>query len=171
MACNITTGFVNDCNDSQGGIETVYLTNGPVDSITEAAGVVSSIVVGGTPLTPADWFQFEVPRATSDFSETITPSQENGTVTYQQDLNLVFNKMSADKRNQILLMAESNHLLAVAKDNNGILWSVGLERSAYMTSGAANTSVGYADRNGYSITISGMEASPSYVVDPAIVIA
>jgi len=171
MACNITEGFINDCLDSQGGLETIYLTNGPVDSITETAGVVSAITVGGTPLVPADWFEFQVPRATSDFSETITPSQENGTVTYQQDLNMVFNKMSADKRNQILLMAENNKLIAVAKDNNGILWSIGLERGAYMTTSVGSTSVGYADRNGYTITISGMEASPSYVIDPAIVIA
>ena len=157
--------------DSQGGLETIYLTNGPVDSITETAGVVSAITVGGTPLVPADWFEFQVPRATSDFSETITPSQENGTITYQQDLNMVFNKMSADKRNQILLIAENNKLIAVAKDNNGILWSIGLERGAYMTTSVGSSNVGYADRNGYSLTISGMEASPSYVIDPAIVIA
>lgn len=169
MACNLNSGWVLDCNDAQGGIEAIYMTNGPVDSITESAGNITAITVGGAALVPADWLKFETPRQTSSLVETITPSQENGTVTYQQDLTCIFNRMSAEKRNEILLMAQNNNIVAVAKDNNGTFWSIGIERGAYMTAGSAESGTAYADRNGYTITISGMEKAPMYTVSASII--
>jgi hypothetical protein len=170
MACsNLTNGFVLDCNDSQGGIEKIFIANGPVASITESAGVITAINVGGSPLVPADFFVFETPRQTSSLTETITPTQENGTVTYDQQLTMVFNKMSAAKRNQLLLMAEATSMVAVAKDANGNYWSIGIERGAYMTSGTSVSGVAYADRNGYELVIGGMEKAPMYAVTGTIV--
>ena len=170
MACsNLTAGFTLDCNDAQGGIEKIFIANGAVDSITEAAGIITAITVGGVALVPADFYVFETPRQTSSLTESITPSQENGTVTYAQDLTMIFNRMSATKRNQILLMAEATNMVCVAKDNNGKYWSVGVERGCYMTSGSAVSGVAYADRNGYEIVVSGMEKSPIYEVTSTIV--
>lgn len=170
MACsNLTAGFTLDCNDSQGGIEKIFIANGPVSSIAEAAGVITAINVGGSPLVPADFFVFETPRQTSSLTETITPTQENGTVTYDQQLTMVFNKMSAAKRNQLLLMAEATSMVAVAKDANGKYWSIGIERGAYMTSGTSVSGVAYADRNGYELVIGGMEKAPMYEVTGTIV--
>ena len=169
MACsNLTAGFTLDCNDAQGGIEKLFIANGAVDSITEAAGIITAITVSGSALVPADFFVFETPRQTSSLTETITPSQENGTVTYAQDLTMIFNRMSATKRNQILLMAEATNMVVVAKDNDGKYWSVGVERGAYMTSGSAVSGVAYADRNGYEIIVSGNEKSPMYEVTSTI---
>lgn len=172
MACsNLTAGFTLDCNDGQGGIKKIYIANGPVQSISQTAGVVSAITVGGSALVPADFFVFETPRQTSSLTETITASQENGTVTYQQSLTMLFNKMEAAKRNQILLMAEANSMVVIAEDNNGKFFSIGLERGAYFTSGTAVSGTAYADRNGYELTIEGMEAAPMFEVQSSIVVA
>ena len=172
MACsNLTAGILDLCNDGFGGIQKIFLANGPVESFTETAGVVSAITVSGSALTPADFFEFDVPRQTSTFNETITATQENGTVTYQQDITMVFNQMEASKRNQILLMAQATTMVAVAEDGNGKYWSIGLEFGAYMSAGTATSGTAYADRNGYEITISGMEKTPSFEVDSAIVTA
>ena len=170
MACsNLTGGFTLDCNDQNAGIDKIFIANGPVESITEAAGTITAITVGGSALTPSDFFEFEVPRQTSSFTETINVSQENGTVFYDQALTMVFNKMEASKRDQILLMAQATNMVVVFKDNNGRYFSVGVERGAYMTAGTAVTGTVYSDRNGYEITISGAEASPSYEVTGSIV--
>ncbi len=170
MACsNLTAGFTLDCNDSQGGLEAIFIANGPTESITETSGVISAITVGGSALAPADFFKFEVPRQTSSLTETVTPSQENGTVTYEQAVTMIFNKMEATKRNQLLLMAEATSMVAIAKDNNGKYWSIGVERGAYLTSSSNTSGTAYADRNGYEMVISGMEAKPSFEVDGAIV--
>ena len=170
MACsNLTAGILDLCNDGFGGIEKIFLANGPVQSFTETAGVVSDIVVGGSSVVPADFFVFEVPRQTSAVNEVITPTQENGTVTYQQDLTMIFNQMQAEKRNQILLMAQATTMVAVAKDGNGKYWSIGLEFGAYMSAGTATSGTAYADRSGYEITISGMEKTPMFEVNGSII--
>lgn len=170
MACsNLTAGFTLDCNDSNGGVEKIFIANGPVQSITESAGVVTAITVGGAALTPSDFFEFEVPRQTSSFTETHTVSQENGTLFYDQALTAVFNKMEATKRNELLLMGQATNMVVVFKDNNGKYWSVGLERGAYMTSGTSTSGTAYGDRNGYEIVISGTEVEPSYEITSTIV--
>lgn len=170
MACsNLTAGFTLDCNDSNGGIDKIFIANGPVQSIAHTAGVVTEIIVNSVALGPSDFFEFEVPRQTSSFTETVNASQENGTVFYDQALTMVFNKMEAAKRNQILLMAEATSMVVVFKDNNGKYFSVGLEKGAYTTAGSSVSGTAYGDRNGYEITISGTEASPSYEVTGSIV--
>jgi hypothetical protein len=170
MACsNLTAGFTLDCNDSNGGIDKIFIANGPVESISETSGVVTAITVGGSALAPSDFFEFEVPRQTSSATETITVSQENGTVFYDQALTMVFNKMEAEKRNQILLMAEATSMVVVFKDNNGKFFSIGLERGAYTSAGTATSGTAYGDRSGYEITISGQETAPMYEITSTIV--
>lgn len=170
MACsNLTAGFTLDCNDANGGIEKIFIANGPVESITEATGLVSAITVGGSALAPSDFFVFETPRQTSAANETATISQENGTVFYDQSVTMVFNKMEAAKRNQLLLMAEATSMIVVVKDNNGKYFSIGLERGAYTSAATTTSGTAYGDRNGYEITISGLETAPMYEVTGTIV--
>jgi hypothetical protein len=169
MSCNITAGFTLDCSDSNGGLDKIFIANGPVESITESSGTITAITVGGSALTPSDFFEFEVPRQTSSFTETINVSNENGTVFYDQALTMIFNKMEASKRDQILLLSQNNEMVVVFKDNNGKYFSVGVERGAYMTAGTSISGVAYGDRNGYELTISGMEEQPSFEVTGSIV--
>tara|TARA_R110000764_G_scaffold4981_3_gene20220 strand:+ start:2571 stop:3086 length:516 start_codon:yes stop_codon:yes gene_type:complete len=169
MACNITSGFTLDCNDSNGGIEKIFIANGPVESIAETAGTISAITVAGSALTPSDFFEFEVPRQTSSFTETINVSNENGTVFYDQALTMILNKMDAAKRDQILLLSQNNEMVVVFKDNNLKYFSVGIQRGAYMTAGTSVSGVAYGDRNGYELTFSGMEEQPAFEVTSTIV--
>ena len=169
MSCNITAGFTLDCSDSNGGLDKIFIANGPVESITESSGTITAITVGGSALTPSDFFEFEVPRQTSSFTETINVSNENGTVFYDQALTMIFNKMEASKRDQILLLSQNNEMVVVFKDNNSKYFSVGVERGAYMTAGTSVSGVAYGDRNGYELTISGMEEQPSFEVTGSIV--
>ena len=172
MSCaNINAGWTNDCRSSQGGIETFYIANGPVQSITETAGNITAITVAGSALTPSDFFEFQTPRAVSSITETTTASLENGTVTYEQVATIIANKMTAEKRNQLLLLAEATTLVVIAKDNNGIYWSIGTLRGAYLTAATGTTGAGFADRNGLELTINGMEKQPMFTVDSSIVVA
>jgi hypothetical protein len=103
------------------------------------------------------------------FTETPEISQENGTLFFQQDLTVIFNKMTVEKRNQILLMAQATDMVVVYKDNTGKFWSVGLKKGAFVSAGSATSGTAYGDRNGYEITISGMERESTYEVTPSIV--
>lgn len=169
MACNLSSGWTIDCKDSQGGIVKVFIANGPAVSFTEASGVITAINDAGGALGPADFFEFEVPKQTSSLTETVNASTENGTVFYQQDLILVFNKMEAAKRNQILLMAQNEDLVVVAKDGNGKYWSVGITRGASLTAGSLTSGTAYGDRNGGELTLTGLEPQPMFEVTSTIV--
>ena len=172
MACSaITAGVLNGCSDNQGGLEAIFIANGAVESITEAAGLVSAITVGGSALVPADFFKFEVPRQSSSISETATGDITQGTVTYAQTAIMVLNQLQASTRDQLALMFQATNLVVVAKDNNGKYWSIGLERGAYGETATSTSGVAYQDRSGYEITISGMEKNPMFEVDSAIVVA
>lgn len=170
MSCSaITAGFLDLCNDSTGGIEAIYIANGPVESITESNGLVSAITVGGAALTPSDWFKFETPRQVSSITETTTVSQENGTLFFDQQLTAVFNKMAADKRDQLLLLAQATTMCVVAKDGNGLFFSIGIEKGAFLVSASATSGTAYGDRNGYEVVIGGLEASPMFTVTSSII--
>ena len=170
MSCSaITAGFLDLCNDSTGGIEKIFIGNGPVQSITESAGLISAITVGGSAMTPSDFFVFETPRQVSSITETTTVSQENGTLFFDQQLTAVFNQMSAAKRDQLLLLAQATTMVVVAKDGNGNYWSIGVEKGAFLVSASATTGTTYGDRNGYEIVIGGLEANPIFAVTSSIV--
>ena len=170
MSCsNLTAGFLDLCNDGTSGIEKIFIGNGPVESITETAGVITAITVGGSAMTPSDFFTFETPRQVSSLTETTTVSQENGTLFFDQQLTCVFNRLSADKRNQLLLMAQATSMVVIAKDGNGKYWSVGVEKGAFMVSGSATSGTSYGDRSGYEIVLGGLEAAPIYEVTSTIV--
>lgn len=170
MACsNLTAGLTLDCHEGVGGIDVVYIANGPVESFVESNGVVTLITVGTASLTPSDFFKFELPRQTASFTETINVSQENGTLFYNQDLTVVFNKMETVKRNQILLMAQSNSMIVVFKDNRGAFFTVGLKNGAFMSAGTAVSGTAFGDRSGYELTLSGIEVAPAYGVTASIV--
>ena len=170
MACSaITAGVINGCSTNQGGLDAVFIANGPVASFAETAGTITAITVGGSALTPSDFFKFEVPRQTSSITETVTGDISQGTVTYAQVANILLNQMQASTRDQLQLLFEATNLIVVAKDNNGRFFSIGISRGAYGTTSANTSGVAYQDRNGYDITIEGMEPAPMFEVTSTIV--
>ena len=170
MACsNITAGVLNGCSSNQGGLESIFIANGKVESFIESNGLVTDITVGGVSLAPADFFEFEVPRQTSSISETATGDVSQGTVTYAQTAIMVLNQLQASTRDQLKLMFEATNMVCVAKDNNGKYWSIGLSRGSYGQTATSTSGVAYQDRSGYEITIEGIEPSPMFEVTASIV--
>ena len=170
MACsNITAGVLNGCSSNNGGLDAIFIANGKVESITEAAGLVSAITVGGSALVPADFFKFEIPRQTSSITETATGDISQGTVVYLQTAIMVLNQLQASTRDQLKLMFEATDMVVVALDNNGKYWSIGLERGAYGVTATTTSGVAYADRSGYEISIEGQESSPMFEITGSIV--
>ena len=171
MACNLTEGLVLGCKDSQGGIEYLYMADLPSDAIpqTDADDIITGYVnAAGDPVT-LTFYKFEVPKQTSGLTTTINADNAAGTVYYDQAVTFVFNKITADIRNQILLIAQNPRLFVVVKDGNGLFHGVGATRGAEISAGTMQTGISYADRNGGELTITGLEPNPPYIVTPALV--
>jgi hypothetical protein len=165
MACALTQGYTLDCRESLGGIKAVWLiAHANVSSVTEASGIVSAITKSAGKV----FYKYELVKNTGALTETITASVENGTVFYAQEMTVVLNKLQANTRNEILLLAK-NTLMAVVQDANDKYWLVGRYTGLDITGGTAATGTAQGDRSGYSLTFTGGEKELAPEVSSSII--
>lgn len=165
MACSITSGFTLGCRDSIGGIDSIFILSGSISGITEANGLISDIAGSGT------FFEFQLPKQVGDFTETPNTSIENGTVFYEQVVNVAFHKLQASIRNQVELLAKNPDLKIVVKTNNGLtdysgqFFLLGRHRGLALSGGSGASGTAFGDLNGYSLTFTGQEPVPMFEID------
>jgi hypothetical protein len=168
MACTLSSGLALGCRESVGGIKTAYILDASGETITatEAAGVVSAFSVGATSISTlsGDMFEFEQVKQTASLVETVTASEENGTVFYQSVLSLVFNKLEATKLNALKVLAANSKLAIVVKDMNDKFWMVGNTNGATVSGGSSETGTAMGDRNGITIEFTGYHSAPMFEV-------
>ena len=165
MSCALTQNYLLDCKESLGGLKSVYLIeSGNIEGYTESAGVVTAVTLA----SGKGFFKYDLVKETSSFTETITASVQNGTIFYAQELSLILNKLQANTRNEILLLAKNN-LVAIAEDRNGKYWLLGQTGGLDITGGTAVSGVAAGDRNGYELTFSGQEPALAPEVDADII--
>lgn len=156
-SCQITSTICKGCRDNVGGIKAAYIVAGCVTGTTvDANGKILTVgATGGTV------YEFQVEKNTSVFVETITPSLENGTIFYQQDLTLVFFKLQQAIRNQIRLLGQNTNLKVFVQTNDGSYWYLGEDFGMFLSAGTGESGTTFGDRNGYSITLQGLEKEPA----------
>ncbi len=162
MSCDITSGFTLGCRDNTGGIKNLYILSGSITSVTDVSeGLIETISGSG------EFFKFELFRQTSDFSEAISATPENGTVFYEQSVNAVFFKLQSATRNQVKVLAQNPNLKVIVETNNGSedgigrYWLLGEENGMQLLSGTGATGTSFGDLSGYSLTFTGQEPNPS----------
>lgn len=164
MACALTSNYVIDCKDSLGGLTEVYFMEfGNLTSYTEASGVITALVKAAG----KKFYKYELVKGTSMLMENINASVENGTIFYQQELTVVLNKLQVATRNEILLLAK-NRLVAVAKDNNGKYWILGITKALDISAGSGASGTAEGDRSGYTLTFTGKEAALAQEVSSGV---
>jgi hypothetical protein len=169
MSCSLTTGYALGCRDSVGGIKeirlAVYNTSGSFT--TNGSGTVTSFTgyasgtAGNNP-----FYKYDLTKATSQFTETINASTENGSLFYQQDLTLVINKLQVQVRNEMLVLAQ-NRLVAIVRDRMDQYWILGSDTGLEVTAGTSQTGTANGDRSGYELTFTAMDSYPMYSVSAA----
>lgn len=155
MPCALSQNYLLDCKDSLGGItEVFFIAAADVTSTTEASGVITTLVKA----TGKRFYKYELVKGTSQLVENVNANVQNGTIFYAPELTVVLNKLQANTRNEILLLAQ-NTLVAVVKDNNNKYWYLGKQRGLDLTGGSAGTGTAEGDRSGYTLTFTGAEAA------------
>jgi len=160
--CDITSGFTLGCRDNTGGIANLYILSGSIATVVDVSeGLIGGISGSG------EFYKFELFRQTSDFTEGITSTPENGTVFYEQTVNAVFFKLQSSTRNQVKVLAQNPNLKVIVETNNGTVdgvgryWLLGEDRGMQLLSGTGATGTSYGDLNGYSLTFTGQEPNPA----------
>lgn len=164
MACALTQGYTLDCREGIGGLKEVYIIElANVSSITESSGVVTAI----TKATGKRFWKYSLVRETSNAVETITGNEQNGTIFYDQTVNIILNKRQASVRNEVMLLAK-NFLMIVGVENNGKAFLYGREQGLQLLSGSAETGTAWGDRNGYTLPFNGKEEELAPEVEASV---
>ena len=166
--CDVTAGFTLGCRDNTGGIRNLYILSGSISSVSGSTGYITSISGSGV------FYKYELFRQTSDYSEAITSTPENGTVFYEQTANAVFFKLKSATRNQVSVLAKNPNLKVIVETNNGStdgigkFFLLGQENGVQLLSGTGQTGTAFGDLNGYNLTFTGQEPEPASEVSASL---
>ena len=126
-----------------------------IASVTQSTGdTITQISGTGT------FYCFELIRTSSQHTETVTASLENGTVFYQGETVTYFAKLEQAKRNILKTLAQSQRLAIVIEDNNGDYFYLGQTYGSFISAGSSVTGKALGDANGYNITFQYLEPNP-----------
>ena len=156
MACALIGSVAIDCRDGVGGILEIKVKvhqgfDTAEANFTETSGVIA-IASGSRSL----WYTYNLEKETAMLTEKTNVSQANGTVFSEQDLKIVFNKLSAKMRNEIKVLAQ-NRLVIAVKDLNDVIWLVGTYYGADLVDSTATTGTARGDRSGYELNFKAKE--------------
>ena len=161
MSCDITSGFQLGCRDNTGGLKSIYILSGSITSISGSQGLITAISGSGV------WYQFQLFRQTSNYSEELVATPENGTIVYNQTANAVFFKIQTATRNQVRVLAQNPNLKIIVETQNGsetgaARWFLmGQVNGCQLLSGTAQTGTAFSDLNGYNLAFTGNEPNPA----------
>ena len=162
--CSLTSGYVIGCRDSIGGIEAVYIAEANNVTLVDVSGTITGI----TKATGKRYFKFEVPtKSTATATSEGTGSTENGTLFYDQTVELPINKRDATTRNIVTTLAK-NKLSIITKDKDGVYRAYGKANGMYLDSTGGMTGAAAGDKNGYTLKFSGTEMDDFFVVSNAV---
>lgn len=146
MACAVTlNGISNTCENSMGGIKAVYLAPYAVFDGTVADGVI-------TELTTTNFKLYYTKKNVSSMTSTYQIDVANGVNYVSTELNLIFARMSAEKRLEMNVLATGD-LRAIVVDSNNTAWYLGKDEPVIMTAGTAQTGTAKSDGNNYNVTL------------------
>jgi len=173
MACLVANGRALECRESIGGIRNIYFVNNnvmgaytiDVDGELDDLGAASAS------------YKYELNPQSSDFDEAITVSEENGTVFYEQTINLALPNLSKDALKNLKLLAQGRFQIFV-EDNNineatgfGDLYLAGAYNGMTVTGGNIGRGKAFGDMSGYNIALVGREQRAALSVVPSAVVA
>lgn len=167
MACTeIIQGYEQDCLDSVGGVEEVYVTeftNVPQANITAASGTISALSCSGS----NKFYTLQVGKNNASVEQKTISSPENGTQYQEQTITFNLKHMTAALRYTVKSLAK-NRLMIIYKDRNGKIWLLG--QTTGLDAGEINGTSGqqFGDLNGYTLTFVGMEADAASTMSQSV---
>ena len=171
MACELTKGRGLDCKNVMGGVKRMYvipLADASFD-LTTTAGQLEALVISAT-VGGDNLYQYDLPRGTASLTETITGSNENGTVFYEPSVNIKLHALTVADRNELKLLAQ-NRLLVFCElqqklaNGHNVIVALGVENGLDLSTGTEATGTAAGDMNGYEYTFTGQEPEPMFFVE------
>ena len=157
MSCNLTAGRNEVCKESVGGLSGVYFVNF-TSSLANATNGQGDALIESLPAGLTAYY-YDL-KGTSQMTETVNSSRENGTTFFSQELVLNLKKLTNEMTTQLKLMAYGRPQIFVHTMNGDTLL-VGQREGADLTAGSISTGAAMGDLYGYSITFTAAEQFPA----------
>ena len=166
MACeNLSLGRLKPCKGTVGGIKNIYFINyGDIDGLVMNATDTDVIDTLGASVSA---YKYEV-HFSSSLTQNIQASSENGTVSYEQVLEISMPQLTKEDHKEIKLIA-FGHPQVVIEDQNDNYFVAGLVNGMEVTGGTIVTGQAMGDMSGYTLTLTGMERLPANFLDTNLV--
>jgi len=159
MACLLTTGFETKCTDTQGGLAFVEFADWKsLGTPTYSSEAGEEDVITSFDATGSVWFKYELNNDSNNYVENILSDEQTGTTYYEQVLTLSLKKMDPISHKELKLVTYGRPHVRIT-DNNGNKFIMGLNNGAKVTGGSMATGGAMGDFNGYSLTLTGKEAT------------
>ena len=169
MACTIGSGRTEPCKDVVGGLKNVYILNfettnySPLDSSVDSGLTIKRLAgIGTGTSTKAQAYRFQV-KGNSSYTENLQASRENGTLAFEQVLELQLKKLTKESHKEIKALSFGRPHIIV-EDYNGNLFLTGREHGMEVTGGTIATGTAMTDMSGYTLTFTWMERKPAQVL-------
>ena len=165
MACDITTGRLEPCKDSIGGIRRIliggaYTPNLLTTATFSAEGEITAFAAALT-------FYEYVLKGQNSFDQVNENSRDNGTSFWTQTGTFVLKKQDKVTTAQLKILSYGRPQIII-EDYNGAYYLAGTENGVEVAvSTVSGTAMG--DLNGYNLVGTGMEKSPANFIDPTII--
>jgi len=171
MACLLTNGRGLECREAVGGLRNVYFANhdtlGTYTIDSSAASLGELTAVSGT----ANVFKYALNPQSSEYTETITVSEDNGTVFFEQVTTLMLPNLTKGALAALRLLIQGRFQL-FTEDNNvieskgfGNCYLVGAYNGATVTGGTVALGKALGDMSGYTLTITSREQNSALIVE------
>jgi len=169
MACTaLTRGRELNCNRISGGIKAVYFAVlDQITSITYDATAAPNQVreIDDIDMGSNSLYKYALPLGTSSLTDTIVGSRENGTVYYTPTISIVYNKLSKEDQYEIKLLASTKTVVFAElnqqlTNGHNVIVAMGMINGMELNAGTMDSGAAWGDRNGYTLTMDGMEAEP-----------
>ena len=169
MACLITSGRIEPCKDSLGGLKNVYFINEDL----QLGSVIFYDPSSTPPFVNTDevWYvnfvnsiyKYELKSNENVYDQEIVSSRENGTTFFRQTLTIKLKKQDIATHNAVKTLAYAKPRILV-ENNEGQFFLVGMYRGCDLTAGSINNGGALGDFSGYSLTFQAEELLPSQFV-------
>jgi len=119
-----------------------------------------------TPSSSTNWIKVVPRKETSSFSDDAKTDIKNGSVVWNQKVEMVFSRYQQVLRNNIKYMGNSE-FIAVAVDQNSQAWLLGYPNGLDMITSTAGSGTAPGDLNGSKISLEGNQSQPAALVAAA----
>lgn len=169
MASTITGPRPEPAKETVGGLKAVYIINFEdanldiAESSSDSGLTIKRISRVGSVATDVTAYKFDL-KGNSSYVENVQSSRENGTLVFEQVLELTLKRLTKESHKEIKALSFGRPHIII-EDYNGNLLFAGREHGMEVTGGTIVTGTAMTDLSGYTLTFTGMERKPAQFLE------